>query len=88
MPPLSCNTCKRRLKYLEANFRCMFIRGEAGGYLLVGMNVIPKITQSMAELFHIRLKQIDFAANIYELSKTPFVKALRFTVLIFGLAEA
>ena len=60
-----------------------------GNHLLVGVNVVSKIAQAVAELFNIELQDADLAGDIDELRQIPLVKALDRTVgRPFGLAVA
>src|SRR5690242_14905739 len=61
----------------------MFVRRETGHHLLVWMNVIAEIPQSMTEFLHVRFQQVYLAGNVYELRESPFVKLLYASV--FGL---
>lgn len=54
----------------------MLIWRETGHHLLVWMNVIAEIPESMTELLYVRLQQINLASNVDELSKVPFVETL------------
>jgi hypothetical protein len=61
----------------------MLIWRKTGLHLLVWMNVITEISQSVAEFLHIRLQKINLASNVYELSEAPLVKS--FCAAVAGL---
>lgn len=61
----------------------MLVRREAGHHLLVWVDVIAKIPQSMTEFLHVKFQQVYLASNVYELRETSFLKLLHTS--IFGL---
>ena len=72
-----------RLEHLKTDLRGVLIRRESGNHLLVRMNVVPKISQPVTELFHIGFQQADFTRNIYELSEAPVMESLHATMSSF-----
>jgi HNH endonuclease len=48
-------------------------------HLLIWVNVVPEIPQSMAELFYILCQQAQIAGDIDEITQRPFVKLVYFS---------
>ena len=42
----------------------MLVRRKAGDHLLIGMNVVPEVSQPVAKFLHIKLQHADFAGNV------------------------
>lgn len=59
----------------------MLIWRKSRNHLLIWMNVVTKITQTMAEFLHIRLEQANLACDINKFSKSPIWKLLYLALL-------
>jgi hypothetical protein len=76
---------------LPADFGGMSIWIEARGHLLIRMDVVPKIPQSMTEFLHIFSDQIQVSGNIDKIVQSPVLKRFYLACFVFwtegGLVE-
>ena len=59
----------------------MLVRRETGHHLLVGVNVVAKIPQAVAEFLHVWLEQVNLAGDINKLGKAPIWKMLYLAII-------
>lgn len=57
---------KCRSKYLPANLSSMLVRAKTSGKLFMGVDEIPKVTETMAKLLDIKIQKADIEACVDE----------------------
>ena len=67
-----CQACQRRLENLEADFSGVFVRRETRRQLLVWMDIILEVVQSVTELLDVEFQDVDFVRDIDQLCEAPF----------------
>ena len=67
--------CQRHLENLEADLGGVFVRRETRHQLLVWMDIVSEVAQSVNELLDVELHDTDHVRYIDQLCEAPFAKS-------------
>ena len=77
---LPSQACQRRLENLEADLGGVFVRRETRHQLLIRVDVVSEVAQSVTELLDVELQNADLARDVDQLGEAPVGKAFRRTI--------